>query len=140
VATPSLQQGDIIRYSYRWLDEAAADRAPEGAKDRPVCVALLVQSGGLGTKVFLLAISSKPPRGDQLAIEVPDIERRRGGLTRYARAWVAVGEYNVDLVEHSHVLEPQRPMGRFSEAFLKTLVAEVVAGIQKKTARGVPRA
>ncbi len=73
--------GEIIVYPYRWLGEAQAGRSPDGAKDRPCCVVVSV-AGARGEPLILLApISSKPPRPGQAALEIPDIERRRAGLT-----------------------------------------------------------
>jgi len=51
------------------------------------------------TRLALLAISSRPPAEDQTALEVPEIERRREGLSEWKRAWVAVSEYNYDIAE-----------------------------------------
>ena len=74
----------------------------EGRKSRPVCLVLRVPDVARKvTHLFLLAISSKPPRPTQVAIEIPDTERRRAGLSRYPRAWITVSEFNYDVAERS---------------------------------------
>ena len=53
------------------------------------------------THLALLAISSQPPGGEQAALEIPDIERRRAGLSDWRRAWITISEYNCDIAERS---------------------------------------
>ena len=110
-------QGSIIYYPYLWREQRDAGET-EGRKTRPVCLLLRVRDPGSGFHhLFLLGISSQPPRPDTKALEIPDIERHRGGLTRYPRAWVVVGEYNYDVAERSFYYDPNTPLlGRFSEA------------------------
>lgn len=80
--------GDIVVYPYRWLDEARTGRSPDGAKDRPCCVVVTVIDARGEPTILPAPISSKPPRTGQAALPVPDIERRRAGLTRHKDAWV----------------------------------------------------
>lgn len=110
--------GDVILYPYRWLREKEQDRSPDGAKDRPCCVVLAIVDARGQDVMFLAAISSKPPVADQVALEVPETERRRAGLGRYPRAWVYVDELNQDRPAVSWYLEPQQPLGAFSRPFL----------------------
>jgi hypothetical protein len=122
-----LSRGDIIDYPYRWADEAASDRAPEGAKDRPCCVVLANARTDGQTELFLAAISSKPPLSFQVALEVPEIERRRAGLGKYDRAWVYVDEMNRDVLEQSwYVAADVVPIGAFSTKFVR-LVSDQLA-------------
>jgi hypothetical protein len=110
--------GDIVIYPYRWANEAAADRSIDGAKERPCCLVLRLLDGTL----IFLAISSKPPATDQEALEIPQTERRRAGLGKYPHAWIYVGESNRDAdLGLSWYLEPQKPPGAFSPAFLTTV-------------------
>jgi hypothetical protein len=72
--------------------------------------------------LFLLAITSQPPRADQTAIAIPDTERRRGGLTRYPRALIIISEYNYDIAERSFYFESGTPpLGTFSAPFLREI-------------------
>jgi hypothetical protein len=110
--------GDIVIYPYRWATEAAEDHSIDGAKERPCCLVIRLLDGTL----LLLAISSKPPGADQEAVDIPQIERRRAGLGKYPHAWIYVEESNRDAdLGLSWYLEPQKPMGSFSPAFLTTV-------------------
>lgn len=124
--------GSVIRYPYLWVRQAASGET-EGRKDRPCCLAIRVEREGLH-HLILLAISSKPPASDQSAIEIPDIERRRGGLSRYPAAWLVVSEYNYDIAEESYYLDPAgKVLGAFSPPFMAN-VARVLRPLL--TARG----
>jgi hypothetical protein len=114
--------GAIVNYPYLWRWQR--DRGEtEGRKDRPVCVVLAVRRDEL-THLALFAISSRPPDGDQIAIEVPEIECKRAGLSEFKRAWVTVSEYNYDVAELSFYLEANAPfLGRFSRSFMMQLAA-----------------
>lgn len=58
----------------------------------------------------MLAISSQPPGADQTALEIPEIECRRGGLSELKRAWITISEYNYDIAERSHYLDPNQDL------------------------------
>jgi hypothetical protein len=49
----------------------------------------------------LLAITTQPPQAERIALEIPDIERRRAGIGDLKQSWIVVDEYNHDIVEHS---------------------------------------
>ena len=118
MAAKPFAAGDVVAYPYRWAAEAAEERSVDGAKERPCCLLLRLLDGTL----IFLAISSKPPRDDQEACEIPPIERRRAGLGKYPQAWIYVSESNRDAdLGLSWYLEPQRPMGALSPAFLATI-------------------
>jgi hypothetical protein len=111
-----LRRGDIIAYPYLWKWQRERGET-EGRKTRPVCTILAVKAANGLTHLALLAISSKPPGPDQVAIEVPEIECRRAGLSEFSRAWVTVSEYNYDVAERSFYFEPVPALGRFSRSF-----------------------
>ena len=120
--------GAVIVYPYRWASEAAEGRSVDGAKERPCCLVTRL----LDQSLLLLAISSKPPAEDQEAIEIPPIERRRAGLGKYPQAWIYIGESNRDAdIGVSWYLEPQKPMGSFSPAFLTTIKQAFRASVAK---------
>ncbi len=64
--------GDVIVYPYRWLEEARAERSPDGAKHRPCCVVVSVTDSRGETTILLTPISSKAPRAGQAALPVPE--------------------------------------------------------------------
>ena len=79
---------------------------------------------------------SRPPAADQTAIEVPEIECRRAGLSEGKRAWITVSEYNYDIAERSWYLNANRaPLGRFSKSFVMRLAAAAAPLFKKREAR-----
>jgi hypothetical protein len=121
----SLSEGDVISYPYRWRRELLLGTAIDGSKDRPCCLVLAFTTQDGEDVIYLAAISSKAPHPDRAAITVPDIERRRAGLTRYPEAWIYVDEVNRDVPARSWYLEPQERMGAFSKSFLARISAEL---------------
>ncbi len=88
------------------------------------------------THLVLLAISGTPPRQDQTAIEIPQLELRRAGLTEAKRGWITVSEYNYDILERSWDFPVHTPpRGRFSRPFLRQVQAAVLETIRRKSGR-----
>ena len=115
-----LRTGAVVNYPYLWRWQQERGET-EGRKERPVCVVLAVRAEGL-THLALLAISSRSPDADQVAIEVPEMECKRAGLSELKRAWITVSEYNYDIAERSFYLDPNAPiLGRFSRSFMMQL-------------------
>jgi len=119
--TDKLRRGDIVSYPYLWRWQAEENPHREhGDKDRPVCMILTLTDQKGFTHILLLPISSRPPSDGQEAIEIPALELRRSKLTAYERGWITVSECNYDVMELSYYLDSrQKPLGRFSEAFLE---------------------
>jgi hypothetical protein len=115
-------QGSIVVYPYLWASQRDGGES-EGRKDRPVCLLLAIHDPAQDVHhLVLLAISSQPPTSDQIALEIPDTERRRGGLTRYPRAWLVISEYNYDIAERSFYYNPSIvPLGRLSAPYLREI-------------------
>lgn len=84
--------GEVINYSYLWEQEYREGR-DEGVKDRPVAVVLVTQSADGIDQVHVVLMTTKPPAGDQKAIEVPAAVRRQLGLLA-ERSWIIVTEWN----------------------------------------------
>jgi hypothetical protein len=121
-------QGSVIAYPYLWAAQRDAGES-EGRKERPVCLVLRLHDAEQNLHhLVLLAITSRPPSPDQRALEIPDTERRRAGLTRYPRAWIVVSEYNYDIAEHSYYYDPNTPpLGTFSLPFLREVASALRA-------------
>jgi hypothetical protein len=80
--------------------------------------------------LMLLAISRQQPAPNQIALEIPETERRRGGLTRYPRAWIIVSEYNYDIAERSFYYNPNvSPFGKFSTRYLREIATAFRANL-----------
>ncbi len=128
------RSGDVFHYPYLWRWQGERGET-EGREDRPVCVAIAAPGGG-ATHLALLAISSRPPGADQTALEIPEIECRRGGLGDWKRARIAVGEYNYDIAEQSYYLAPDEPvLGCVSKPFMMRLAVELAPLFARKGAR-----
>ena len=84
--------GEVLNYSYLWEQEYRLGR-DEGVKDRPVAVVLVTQSADGLDQVHVVPMTTKPPTGDQKAIEVPEAVRRQLGLSA-ERSWIIVTEWN----------------------------------------------
>lgn len=131
------RRGDIISYPYlwRWQVEENPDRE-HGEKDRPVCMILTVTDRQGLTHLLLLPISSKPPFEGQEAIEIPGLELRRARLTGYSHGWITISECNYDVLERSYYLDSgQKPIGRFSDAFLEKVRQAFVPFLAAGSAR-----
>jgi hypothetical protein len=122
--------GAVIADPYLWTSQRDTGET-EGRKDRPVCLLLSIYDPAKDLHhLVLLAISSQPPASDQIGMEIPDTERRRGGLTRYPRAWVVISEYNYDIAERSFYYNPSIvPLGRFSAPCLRELATAFRANL-----------
>ena len=132
-----IQSGAIIDYPYLWRWQRDRGES-EGRKERPTCVLLAVRAGGL-THLALLPISSRRPSGDQLALEIPETERKRAGLSEFHEAWITISEYNYDIAERSFYFDPSAPiLGRFSRSFV-TQLARAAAPLFRRVQARVDR-
>ena len=128
--------GDVWRYPYLWRWQHEAGET-EGRKLRPAAfVAVLPDKAGK-TNLFILPITSLPPK-DRLAVEVPQIERRRAGLDDIP-LWIILDEYNHDLLEGSYYFDPNARIGAFSSAFHQEVLRTFLRAARAKRSRGVPR-
>jgi hypothetical protein len=131
-------QGAILRYPYLWARERDSG-ATAGRKHRPVCLVLNIRDATNGLHhLVLLPITSQAPARDRIAVEIPEIERRRAGLGRYPRAWVIADEYNYDIAERSWYLEPDSQIGTFGAPFLR-VIAKALRSTLTRTAARVDR-
>ncbi|WP_349644543.1 hypothetical protein [Rhizobium calliandrae] len=79
---------------------------------------------GNQTNLILLAISGTPPRSDQTALEIPQLECRRAGIREWKTAWIIVSEFNRDIAEQSFHYDPNAEvLGPFSKGFLAKVAA-----------------
>jgi hypothetical protein len=99
------------------------------------------KAGSKETALYLLAVSTVPPTDRDDAIEVPEIERRRGGLSEWnARCWVYVNEYNRDVAERSFYLDTAiDPIGAFSASFVNKIAVAFKAAVLAKVSAAVDR-
>jgi hypothetical protein len=132
------QPGDVFRYPYLWRRQAEAG-ADEGRKTRPCCVAVATSLRPGETTIFLLAITTQPPRADRLSIEIPVIEQRRAGLDADRPCWIILDELNIDVVERSHDFADRTRMGALSRAFTQRVRQRLQDARRDRTLRSVDR-
>ncbi len=84
-------------------------RRNRGRKQRPVCVVVAIRNAAGGnTHLALLVITTQPQQTRRIALEIPEIERKRAGLGDLKQCWIMVDEYNYDIVERSWYIEPDQ--------------------------------
>ena len=130
--------GDVWRYDYLWRRQHARGETA-GRKPRPVAVVAVVVREGDSTDLFLLPITSSPPGLDRLAIEIPEMERRRAALDDKS-LWIIFDEYNHDVLEDSYVFDPNARIGGFGAAFHASLLRLFASSARERQSRRVPRA
>jgi hypothetical protein len=114
--------GSVFHYPYLWAWQRDSGET-EGRKSRPVCMVLAIRKGAQ-THLVILAISGTPPRADQTALEIPQLECRRAGIRDWKDAWITVSEFNHDIAEASFYYDPNAEMlGSFSKGFLAKVAA-----------------
>lgn len=110
------QKGDVWQYEYLWHREYEAG-SENARKSRPTALVTTFVDEDGRSNLFWLPITSKAPQEDRYAIEVPQIERRRAGLSADIRLWVILDEYNHEFLETSFYIDPNGYRGAFSAAF-----------------------
>ena len=124
------KKGDVWRYEYlRHRErEAGKDNAP---KSRPAALATTYAGKDGRTNLFRIPIIRKELRKDRLAIEVPQVERKRAGLASDMRLLMIVDEYNREFLETSFHIDPDGYQGAFSAAFTDKAL-DLLVGAGKK--------
>jgi hypothetical protein len=85
----------------------------------------------------LFPITSQPPQAGRTALEIPETEARRIGLT--IPSWIVIDEWNLDDLAKSPHIADARPIGTFSAVFMKRVRGEAAARIRARRYRSVPR-
>jgi hypothetical protein len=128
--------GLVISYNYLWAREY--DRHEEsGRKARPACVQIIIARNERATIVALFPITSQPPYKDRTALQIPEMEARRIGLT--IPSWIILDEWNLDNLAKSPHIADSRPLGALSPAFMKRVRREAAARIRARRYRSIPR-
>lgn len=86
-----IEPGEVRLYPYLWVREQGRGET-EGRKDRRCVLVSVIRTAEGARLVFVLPITSLPPRGDEAGVPVPAIEARRGGLDSDRPLWVMVDE------------------------------------------------
>jgi len=133
------EAGDVFLYPYLWSQDHA--RGIDNPKGRTACLVFEARDGAGVRQLVILAISDQVGNDPGAAIEVPDIEMKRGGLNPARKAFVHIGEYNLDALPYSTVYEPSAPsFGRFSRAFTQRIARSLADRIKAGRSRRFTRA
>jgi hypothetical protein len=128
--------GLVISYNYLWAREH--DRCEEtGREARPSCVQIIIADRESATVVVLFPITSQPPNSERTAIEIPETDAHRIGLT--IPSWIIVDEWNLDDLAKSPHIADARPIGLLSPAFMKRVRNAAADRIRARRYRSVPR-
>ena len=125
-----IQTGTVIRYPYLWSREAGRGET-EGRKSRPVVVALRVKRTGKPDLLALLPITTQAPIKGRIASEIPEAVKQRAGLDRGVRQWIMLDEYNAETLPGTFYLEPQIPIGRLNDLYLRPLLRDFLGRINQ---------
>ena len=87
--------------------------------------------------MFLFSFTSKQPLADQLALSVPEIERRRIGLA--APCWIIPDEFNRVEMDKDYDFVSTEPIGSVSAAFLREIAATIRHAARSLGIRAVKR-
>ncbi len=132
------KKGDVWDYEYLWRREHEAG-AEHGRKLRPTALVTTAVGKDGRTNLFILPITSKEPMKDRLAMEIPQMERKRAHLASDMRLWVFLDEYNHDFLETSFYLDPNGKKGAFSSVFTQKVHRIFVEAARKGRVKRVPR-
>lgn len=130
------QQGEIWRYDYLWRWQHDGGET-EGRKRRPVALVAVVRRAE-GSFLFLLPITSSPPIGGRLSVEITQMELRRAGLDDIP-SWVMIDEYNFDRLETSYYFDRRSRVGRFGAAFHRRVLQAFLEAGRAQRVKRVPR-
>jgi hypothetical protein len=134
VGAAGFEAGAVFSYSYLWAREAEAGEE-SGRKNRPAC--LLIRLSRKQDRLYMFAITSRPPTAGRIAEELSLLECKRCGLT--APAWIILDEFNVTLASELHDFASLRPLGKLSLAFVKMALKKAFLAAKTSHALGVIR-
>jgi hypothetical protein len=135
VSFAAIRTGSVLDYPYLWAREHENSET-EGRKPRPVAVGVRIpaKEERWNDSVILFPITSKEPSVEELAIEIPETEKRRVGLDYDVRLWIMLDEYNRDIIGASYYLDPNGPVGIFGKAFFSEVLKLALKNLTKAKA------
>lgn len=128
--------GEIWRYDYLWRWQHDGGET-EGRKRRPTAFVSVMKKAE-GTFLFILPITSQPPSPGRLAVEIPQIERRRAGLDDRP-LWILIDEYNFDRLETSYYFDRRPRIGRLGATFHRKVLEAFLEAVRAHRIKRVPR-
>jgi hypothetical protein len=130
MSLPIPEPGLVISYAYLWRQESEKGR-PEGTKNRPCAIVLVLQKATGGEKIVTVApITHSPPTDPTIALELPLKVKKHLGLDA-GRSWVVLDEFN-EFVWPGFDLRPIRgkpgryDFGLLPPAFFEQIIRRVL--------------
>jgi hypothetical protein len=123
------RRGTVLSYPYEWQHSQI-----ESPKDRPVCVAIHMLDRNGKTVLALAAISDQKGSAPHGSIELTSEDMKNAGLKTSRRAYVHLGEVNVDRPTNMLNFPPgMRVWGRLTEQTLYRITEQLVENLKAKT-------
>ena len=132
------KKGDVWRYEYLWRREHDVGIETGLKTRRTALVATFLGSDGR-TNLFWIPITSKKPFSDRVSVEIPQIEKKRAGLTMHMPLWVILDEYNHEFLETSFYFDPNGYQGAFSSVFTEKILGLLIEIGREGRLQKVPR-
>lgn len=135
--------GEVIRYAYLWMHEAA-DGREEARKDRPCAVVIATTDVAGVPSVVVVPITSRAPSTPDEGMEIPVATRRRLGL-QDEPCWAVLTEVNrfvwpgPDLRPVTTVLGSNWGYGPLPATLFERLRDAIVARAHSRTLRVTSR-
>lgn len=125
-----MNRGDVYRFNYLWGHEA--ENGQTGSeKIRRVCLMMQVESW-----LFLFPITSLEPQSElgreRLYVEVPEIEKRRVGLSSNKPSYLILDDYNKVRSDELYDFESLTPTGSLSPRFVGHVARQLQQALQEK--------
>jgi hypothetical protein len=122
------RRGTVISYPYLWQHDSTGN-----PKDRPACVAINMLDRNGKTVLALAAISDQKGSSAEGAIELSSDDLRSAGLSSARRAFVHLGEVNIDRPSNMLNFPPgARVWGRLTEKTLRRLSYQLAENLKTK--------
>lgn len=122
------RRGTVISYPYRWQHLLI-----DHPKERPVCVAINMLDRNGKTVLALVAISDQKGSSEEGSIELTREDLKSAGLASARRAFVHLGEVNLDRPSNLLNLPPgAKVWGRLTEQTLHRVSAQLVENLKAK--------
>ena len=120
-----LISGTVFTYPYLWHRESLKGET-SGRKPRPVVVAVRVPRVNKTDLLILFPITSKKPEPNRFAAEIPNTEKKRGGLEMGIPLWIVMDDCNEEIWPGSYYIAPRPTLGKFSKGFFLPLLKEFI--------------
>jgi hypothetical protein len=122
------RRGTVLSYPYQWQHSQI-----ENPKDRPVCVSINMLDRNGKTVLALVAISDRKGSLAHGSIELSHEDIKSAGLKTSRRAYVHLGEVNIDRPTNMLNFPPRmRVWGRLTESTLHRISDQLIENLKAK--------